>query len=752
VWKYDELVSVSGVTTFKGGMEKSNHYDYDAEGKLTAVNVEETVGQVTTKYNQSAFSYDSAGRVTSEEIDNSQGSDVRFIKKQYTYSDSGNRLTFQIQTATSRTEGVLNYNEKMSQRYLYDNADKLIGVKEGLQTSAPTIESYSYDGYGRRTETTRNQVDLVTEYSYNAADMVTKINNKNTSGYGDAILSSYDYKYFDNGLQKSVTENTGRKINYYYDSLGRLTDQAGNRAGDTQHFAFDVNNNRRLQQAPNTSDITYSYDAAGHLTGSEYDANGNLISDETKENEYDGFNQLIVTTVHASPSPDVELTYKYNVNGLRTEKTVDGVSTTYVLDGDNVVMELNSAYNQVRRYFRGFNLICTDTGVGEDKTYYNFNAHGDVTQLVNASETVEYKYDSFGNQLGTPVPNDTNPFRYAGDAYDSETGYIYLRARYYDPVTSCFVSEDSYTGEIGDPLSLNLYAYCGNDPVNRVDPSGHRANPASDNKNIIKHFKAICDIARYWKAINWQVYGNFNEFALQIIRKKQYSGDDWSKTAGSINGDFVGFMVNNYLDDYNYFNYPTTLQKYFKDRKGLLIDFEHFAATYNALIYWTPDWIFADGIVDNLAGWAGDLQSIMAQRMKMKNVTQNYRNIYNWTRKQMQQTNIYLSMFSTVDLRGDVDALNISKITTWDSVYLNWDLYYYGSELKYTHRYELFIKNRVGSIDKQKFVSDVGVYTKLYYGPMKFPLLKNVNALTEEQSNAFRDAFADEIWKNYLKE
>jgi len=53
------------------------------------------------------------------------------------------------------------------------------------------------------------------------------------------------------------------------------------------------------------------------------------------------------------------------------------------------------------------------------------------------------------------------------------SGYYYLRARYYAPEIGRFISEDSYTGEISDPLSLNLYTYCVNDSVNNVDPSGH---------------------------------------------------------------------------------------------------------------------------------------------------------------------------------------------------------------------------------------------------------------------------------------
>jgi RHS repeat-associated protein len=66
--------------------------------------------------------------------------------------------------------------------------------------------------------------------------------------------------------------------------------------------------------------------------------------------------------------------------------------------------------------------------------------------------------------------------------FDKETGTIYLRARYYNPAVGRFISEDSVWGKDTDPLSLNLYTYCENDPVNQIDPSGHEGLPYEPNK------------------------------------------------------------------------------------------------------------------------------------------------------------------------------------------------------------------------------------------------------------------------------
>ncbi len=66
-----------------------------------------------------------------------------------------------------------------------------------------------------------------------------------------------------------------------------------------------------------------------------------------------------------------------------------------------------------------------------------------------------------------------NPFRYAGESYDDETGFYYLRARFYDPSVGRFITEDTFTGQIDNPLSLNRYTYTYNNPLKFVDPSGN---------------------------------------------------------------------------------------------------------------------------------------------------------------------------------------------------------------------------------------------------------------------------------------
>ena len=107
---------------------------------------------------------------------------------------------------------------------------------------------------------------------------------------------------------------------------------------------------------------------------------------------------------------------------------------------------------------------------------YLYNGHGDVTALVDESGAVvaSYDYDSFGNVTEESGDAD-NPYRYAGYTYDGDSKLYYLDSRFYDAKIARFLQEDTYRGDRSDPLSLNLYAYCRNNPLMYTDRSGHAA-------------------------------------------------------------------------------------------------------------------------------------------------------------------------------------------------------------------------------------------------------------------------------------
>jgi RHS repeat-associated protein len=110
------------------------------------------------------------------------------------------------------------------------------------------------------------------------------------------------------------------------------------------------------------------------------------------------------------------------------------------------------------------------------------NLQGDVVKILNASGSVvaNYYYDAWGKVTTSSSIGQTNPIRYRGYYYDTDTGFYYLQSRYYDPAIKRFISADSYINANGDLLGFNMYAYCGNKPTVRKDTQGYAAETVFD--------------------------------------------------------------------------------------------------------------------------------------------------------------------------------------------------------------------------------------------------------------------------------
>jgi len=436
------------------------------------------------------YGYDEIGQMTSDQVGTLQyqyGFDKPFGASKakdlvggtqvgitnYTY-DSIGRMTNATSAYTSD-----NYNSAWAQ--LFDNADRitdssintfntkykytlsrLTKVQTNGQTAVDDTDTsnatYEYYPDGKLKKITypmlTGNIYLTSEYEYNKLGRLTKVINKK----GTNTLSEFTYGYDDNGNITSVIDATGPTL-YQYDKLNRLTNIT--RPDDsTAVYDYDVKGNRKILQdnsaTLDTDTVSYAYDLRNRLTS------------VTKGG---------VTT-----------SIKYRTDGLRYKKTSGANTVLYHYNSnEKVVAEADGTGTVTADYVWGPDRMLVKKDVTSGNQYfYVYNGHGDVVQITNSNgqvldktgniaanqTSVTYQYDAFGNEVN-PDANDTNPFRYCGECYDKETGLYYLRARYYDPQLGRFINEDSFEGQVDDPLSLNLYTYCENEPLMHSDPTGH---------------------------------------------------------------------------------------------------------------------------------------------------------------------------------------------------------------------------------------------------------------------------------------
>ena len=162
-------------------------------------------------------------------------------------------------------------------------------------------------------------------------------------------------------------------------------------------------------------------------------------------------------------------------------KTVNGVKTEYLLNGTQILAQKTGSNTLCFFYDQQGNRV----GMADSSNhfyYYLYNIQGDVIAIADASTgklVATYKYGAWGNctvqNADGWTAGDANPFRYRGYYYDTETGFYYVSSRYYDPEIGRFISPDTTDVLTATPVALtdkNLYAYCDNNPVMRVDLGG----------------------------------------------------------------------------------------------------------------------------------------------------------------------------------------------------------------------------------------------------------------------------------------
>ena len=513
---------------------------YDALNRVLTAN---TICSDTSKNVSKSYVYDNMGRVRSKTANGVQTSYQydslgRVYQELSPKSFKGYFYEGVSQYAKEQLVGINHQTMYSSTQYEYDAEMRIAQVKESGNLTA----TYTYDANGNKvSETLANGV--VSTYSYNGCNKVTKLVTKS----GNSDISSYEYSYYLDGSDACKVRNENGIIettSYDYDGLKRLTRESisNGKTADTYSYEYDDYGNRSKMVANGSEEYETVYDytvngkytallqkeiktvkeassgvtsnnglaisptdlitgtttnAKREETAYSYDANGNQITkitaDKTETNTYDSLNQLIGFTDGKTTA-----SYKYDVDGLRISKTVDGHSIDQIWNDDKQIAVDADGSNPYKAqiYIRGTNLLagCEFVqAVKSDYTYYTQNAHGDVVNLTdnNGAVTKAYQYDAFGVEKNID-DTDTNAFRYCGEYYDKETATIYLRARYYSPSTGRFISRDSFAGSNNDPLSLNLYTYCHNNPVSGTDSTGHFLDTFFDAASLAFDIVSFC--------------------------------------------------------------------------------------------------------------------------------------------------------------------------------------------------------------------------------------------------------------------
>ena len=157
---------------------------------------------------------------------------------------------------------------------------------------------------------------------------------------------------------------------------------------------------------------------------------------------------------------------RYDAEGLRFELLENGRRTSFVYH-DGELLQEEGGEEQKTSYHLGAGMEAFRRG--QELSYYHRDEQLSTALVTDGHRNVQnsYQYDAFGVPLET-TEQLNNRIRYTGQQYDELTEQYYLRARYYNPVAGRFMQEDVYQGD-----GLNLYAYCGNNPVVYDDPSGY---------------------------------------------------------------------------------------------------------------------------------------------------------------------------------------------------------------------------------------------------------------------------------------
>ena len=472
--RYDDFNRVTGMVY---GEETAPRYEYDYNAQGQVARVRDNLLNRTTQ-----SEYDLANRpvrVKTAEV----GQHV--YTGQVAYDNVyGNLSEF--------TEKVGENRQEFGTKFGYDDENR------------PTSLTYSVGAttIGQSTTT----IDKLNRTTFSAVKLGSKTFTSEyhfaAGGYGTGSVTNLvssitqpgcncGYGYDDNGNIASATLN-GKWTGYTYDELGQLiqvndhSDTRSSSDGTTWTYSYDLGGNilqkQRFAYKDTTSPletVTYTYgdenwrDKLTAVNGNAiaYDAIGNPLHDGTWTYTWQNGRQL-----QKMQKAGVTAEFVYNADGLRVQKTVNGVATKYTLHGKNVV-HMTSGADELHFFYDAQNRPAVVVYNGVPYAYVK-SLQGDVIAILDAAGNVvvSYVYDAWGAPIGksgsmAETLGTLNPFRYRGYVFDEETGLYYLRSRYYSAERCRYVNADSLLRT--NLITLNAYHYCRNNSISFRDAGGY---------------------------------------------------------------------------------------------------------------------------------------------------------------------------------------------------------------------------------------------------------------------------------------
>lgn len=489
-YKYDTYSSVptalqcNTLPTEFGSIDRYRIRGLKTYEKISAVNN----GGPTKNYVERAFYYNNDGHIAAIIERNHRGGINRFF---YKYDFLGNIIY--SQENISQPEGSTDTREI---RYTYDHAGRLLSEVTRLNSKEATV-TYIYDELGRLSSKTINgENDLKTTYAYNMQGMLTDQENL----YFSASLRYYDPLY---GTSPSYSGNISEwdfrnyqncvyTYAFTYDDLCRLTDSQLYEDGvltntnTERNITYNKNGNiktldRSFQGNQSLEELRYTY-ADGRLktvsgANYEYDSRGRIT--------YDGRNQIrIIYNFIDLPLQITDDTtgdiakYEYLYDGTKLS-SLDANGNGFLYMGSLVYNVINGGTPTLESApFGGGRIQTTQTSSGQAyHTYCYLTDHlGNVRTIVgeNGAFDIFKNYYPFGKRWKSPdSPTSSRRYEFNGKEtqWIANASLLDYGARFYDPEIARWHTIDP---KADDYLSISPYAYCANNPVKYIDPTGER--------------------------------------------------------------------------------------------------------------------------------------------------------------------------------------------------------------------------------------------------------------------------------------